>query len=257
MEQIEKILSKMGLNDTEIGIYLAGLSYDFLGVKELEKATRINRTTIYHALGTLMTKGLVAKKESGTGAKLLFSMTGPENIKKILDREIEILNERKKEMDKIIPLLKGRAKSREEAIKVSHFEGAEGIKLVVEEALYCRSREWKIIAPKKNFFSDFDPDYARYYLNTRKSRGIKAMSLWEYSPSNRALTAEEQRERNPRYLPKEMHGLFQSVIIMFDDKTAFISSLKNISAILIQSEEMNKTMSAMFLGLWVNSKEVS
>jgi len=256
MTQIKTSLRKMGLTDTEIEIYLVGLSYDSIGVKELEKTTRINRTTIYHALDTLIQKGLVSKRESGLGAKLLFSMASPENIKKFLDREIKLMEEKKCEIDNILPLLLDRTKQKEETFKVSHFEGIEGIKLVVEEALYCRSREWSIIAPKKNFFSEFDSVYARYYLKTRKENDIKAYSLWEYAPNSKILADEEMRDRNPRYLPEIMHGKFKSVIIIFDDKVAFISSIKNISAILIQSREINETMQAMFKGLWVGSKEI-
>ena len=253
MSQIENILHKMGLTDTEIRIYLTGLSYETISVKELEKTTHINRTTIYHALDTLIQKGLVSKCESGTGAKLLFSMTSPENIKKFLDREIKLLHEKKQEVDTIIPLLLNLTKKNEEDFKVSHFEGIEGIKLVVEEALYCRSREWEIIAPKINFFSEFDNNYARYYIKTRKENHIKARSLWEYTPDARTLTPEEIRDRDPRYLPEIMHGKFQSVIIVFDDKVAFISSIKNFSAILIQSREIQETMSAIFTGLWINA----
>ncbi len=139
--------------------------------------------------------------------------------------------------------------------KVSHFEGIKGIKLVVEEALYAKSRKWEIIAPVKNFFSEFDKEYARYFIETRKARGIIARSLWEYSSERRILSPAEVSERNPRYLPEVMHGKFRSVIILFDDKTAFISSLKELSAVLVQSKEHYETMLAMFEGLWVNSKE--
>ena len=257
MSQIKDTLHNLGLTDTESEIYLAGLAYDTISVKELEKTTRINRTTIYHALDTLTKKGLASKRESGTGAKLLFSMTEPENIKKFLDREIKLLQSKKQEVDTIIPLLLDRTKQKEEDFKVSHFEGIEGIKLVVEEALYCRSREWSIIAPKTNFFSQFDRNYARYYLKTRKENRIKARSLWEHTPDSRALTPEELRDREPRYLPKNLCGQFQSVIIIFDDKVAFISSIKNLSAILIQSREIQETMATLFSGLWIGAKSKS
>ena len=256
MIQIKSILAKMGLTDTEIEIYITGLSYDTIGVKELEKNTRINRTTIYHALGTLIQKGLVAKKESGTGAKLLFTMTSPKNLKKFLDREIMLLEEKKQEIDMIIPLLTDHLKQKEDVFKVSHYEGIEGVKLVVEEALYCRDHTWDIIAPKKNFFSEFDTLYAKYYLKARKNNRIHARSLWESLPSTKALTQEDKIDRNPRRLPKTMHGKFQSVIIIFDDKVAFISSIKNLSAILIRSQEIHDTMAAIFEGLWINSKGI-
>ena len=253
MTQIQEILKKIGLTGTETTIYLTGLSYPTISVSELAKQTRIKRTTIYHALDTLMYKGLAAKK--GSGSKLLFMMTKPENIKKKLDNDIELLQKQKEELDTIIPLLSQRQAAEELETKVSHFEGIEGIKLVVEEALYCKSRQWDILAPAKNFFSDFDKQYAKYFLETRKKREIKARSLWEKGLPRHILTSEEIKLRQPRFLPKAMHGRFKTVMILFDDKTALISSLKELSAILIQSQELHDTFSAIFEGLWLGSEK--
>jgi len=52
-----------------------------------------------------------------------------------------------------------------------------------------------------------------------------------------------------------MHGTFKSVIILFDDKTAIISSLKELSGVMLQSQEIHDTMLALFEGLWVNSEK--
>jgi len=253
MEKIQTILKKTGLTETEIAIYLAGLSYADVSVNELTKQTRIKRTTIYHALKTLMDKGLAAKK--GTATKLLFSMTKPENIQKKLDRDIDSLKKQKDQLAEIIPLLAQRQETVEGSAQVSHFEGIEGIKLVIEEALYCKSGHWDIIAPAKNFFSEFDPQYANYFLETRKKRNLAARSLWEKGLSRRALTQEEIKQRKPRYLPETMHGKFKTVIIIFDDKVALVSSLKELTAVLIQSQEIHDTFTAMFEGLWEASEE--
>jgi HTH-type transcriptional regulator, sugar sensing transcriptional regulator len=253
MQEITNILAKLGLTETESAIYLTGLGYSAIGVSELEKQTRIKRTTIYHALNTLMQKGLVSKK--GVEGRLIFSMTHPENIKRLLDNEINLIENRKKELDEIIPLLVAQKNQKSSEIKVMHYEGIQGIKLVVEEALYCKSKHWDIIAPEKNFFSEFDEEYADYYLKTRKENCVTARTLWEYNLPKRILTSEDIRERCPRYIPEIMHGKFKSVIIIFDDKVAIISSLKELSAILIQSKEVHDSMLAMFEGIWQNSKE--
>lgn len=254
MDKINQILSDIGLTQTESTIYLIGLSYVSVGVNELEKQTNIKRTTIYHALDTLMQKGLVAKKE--TVGRLAFSMTKPENIEKLLDQRIIMLQEQKKALADIVQLLDQRAEQKETKINVSHFEGIEGVKLVVEEALYCQSRHWDIIAPAKNFFSEFNAEYARYFIETRKKRNITARSLWEKDfIERRALTPEEIKQRSPRCLPEIMHGKFKSVIILFDDKIALISSLKEVSAILIKSQEIYNTFLTLFDGLWSVSKD--
>ena len=253
MEKINKILKNIGLSDTETIIYLAGLSYKTIGVKELEKQTKIKRPTIYHALDTLQVKGLVSKKS--IGPKMVYTMTKPENIERLISNEITRLENQKNDLQEIVPLLNQRLEQNESEVKVSHFEGIEGIKLVVEEALYARNRHWDILSPAKNFFSEFDKDYAKYYIETRKKRGLTARSLWENKLGSRILTAEEIKLRNPRYLPANMQGKFNTVIIIFDDKVAYISSIKELSAILIQSKDIVNTMKVMFDGLWEISKE--
>lgn len=253
MDKIKTILRGVGLTDTEADIYLTGAQYAAIGVKELERRTKIKRTTIYHALNTLMHKGLAAKK--GTGSRLVFHMTQPENVVKLLGREIKDLESKKKDLEEIIPLLDRHFKGDLSSVQVLHYEGIEGVKHVVEEALYCRSHHWDIIAPEKNFFSEFDKEYAKYYLETRKSRAVTARTLWEAQSDKRALTPEEIKNRQPRYLPEIMRGKFNSVIILFDDKVTFISSMEEISAILIQSKEIHNMLTALFEGLWVVSKE--
>ncbi|KKR03603.1 MAG: hypothetical protein UT32_C0047G0003 [Parcubacteria group bacterium GW2011_GWC2_39_14] len=252
MNKVYDILKSIGFTETETKIYLIGLGYSSLGVSELVKQTQIKRTTVYHALDTLMQKGLVAKK--GIGSRMVFSMIKPEQIEKLVDEKIALLEKQKTALEEIVPFLTQKTSQKESQVRVSHFEGLEGIKMVVEEALYCKSRKWDIIAPGKNFFSEFDKQYAQYFLETRKKREIMARSLWEEVRA-RELNAIERASRNPKILPAIMRGKFQSVIILFDDKVAFISSLKELSAVLIQSQELHNTMAALFEGLWSISKD--
>lgn len=252
MNHAEALLKNLGLTETEAAIYLIGLSYSSIGVSELVKQTHIKRTTVYHALDTLMQKGIAAKK--GVGSRLVFSMIAPEHLEKLIDEKMTLLKKQKEHLKEIVPLLAGRNQKMNAEARVSHFEGIEGIKMVVEEALYAKTRRWNIISPPRNFFSEFDRAYAQYFLETRKSRGIVARSLWESAENRRILTAEELKQRQPRMLPPAMHGRFKSVIIIFDDKIAFISSLGELTAILIQSHEIHDTMEALFEGLWSVAK---
>jgi len=254
MSQINDTLKNLGLTETEIKIYLTGLNYNSIGVSELVKQTKINRTTVYHAVGTLMQKGLLAQK--GTGARLVFMMTKPENIENLLNEKINLLEKQKTEIAEIIPLLKQHTETSETKMIVSHYQGIEGIKLVIEDALYCKSRHWDIIAPIKNFFSEFDKTYAKYFIETRIQRGLTSRSLWEYKESQKSMTSQEIKERNPRILPSVMHGRFKTVVCIYDDKVLYISSLKELSAILIQSQELHDTMQAIFDGLWENSEKI-
>lgn len=251
MDKIHQLLAELGLTDTESEIYVAGLSRSSIDVQTLVTQTRMKRPTIYHALETLMQKGLASKH--GTARRLAFSMVSPDRLRRVVDEDMDRLDRRKQRIDELLPLLRALSPATEtEAIRVSQYEGIAGIKTVVEEALYCKSRTWSILAPKKNFFSEFDKDYSKYYLQTRHARQIVVRSLWERGTGEqeRPLTPAEIAERNPRYLPERLYGRFESVIILFDDKAAIISSMQTTSAILIQSPEINRLLTAMFDGLW-------
>jgi sugar-specific transcriptional regulator TrmB len=253
MNQTLELLTKIGLNDTEATIYLAGLGFVSIGVSELEKQTQIKRTTIYHALDTLLQKGMAAKKNDGK--RTLFNMAKPEQLQQLINRQIKLLEQSQAEVQAIVPLLNSRLPEINSGINITHYEGIEGIKLVVEEALYARRRHWDIIAPVKNFFSEFDKAYAKYYIEARRTRSITARTLWEHGRDNEKISPEERRWRNPRYLPAVMQGHFKSVIILFDNKVAIISSFQEKSAILMQSQELADTFGAMFEGLWTVSRE--
>jgi len=250
MADANALLASLGLTKTEISVYRAGLLLSPASATELARKTGIKRPTVYHALETLMLKGLAAKK--GSGARLAFTMAEPKHLKSLVDRQIDTLERRKTTIDDLVPLLTKHAAPSK--VDVAHYEGLEGVRAVVEEALYCRSKRWEIIAPKENFFSQFDKAYTKYFLETRDRRGIVARSLWEKGLPRHVLSERELKQRNPRWLPDAMKGAFRSLIILFDDKVAIVSSYDALSAILIRSEEINATFTAMFDALWAGAE---
>lgn len=248
-------LGLLGLSQTEAKIYLAGLgSGHTIGVIQLQKITALKRPTIYHALETLAAKGLVAKVVAAN--RQLFSFTPPAQLQRLVETEMVETQRKLRLAVQLEPLLTNLVVDAG-ATMVSHYEGVEGVKAVIDMALFCKVPKWDILAPRRNFFSEFDKRYSSYYLSTRRRHGITSRSLWEMtadgkylSPSGRALSRAEIAERQPRYLPAVMHGKFTSTLILFDDRVAIISSLQNLSAILITSAELHDFFAAMFEGLW-------
>lgn len=254
MKTPETFLQGLGLTQTESTIYLAGLSCNGTNAQALAKQTSIKRPTVYYALDTLMQKGLVTKK--GVGNRRVYSMTSPENLKIFVDAQISEMQTKKNALNGFVEQLLKQQGAGVPSTSVFHYEGIEGVKMVVEEALYCKSRHWDILAPRKNFFSEFDAEYAKYYLDARKRRKITSRSLWEKVGGKQSVSGEVIAERQPKYLPEVMSGRFQSVLILFDDKVAFISSYKSLSAILIQSDETHQFLLSMFDGLWSAAEKI-
>ena len=262
MKETEEALVELGLTLTEAKIYLAGLGQESVGIQELGKKTGVKRPTIYHVMYTLTEKGLVSEKKINN--KLQFTMCAPVQIAKFIEQQKQLIIERQKKLEAIIPTLSTwqDKKSKQEITSVSQYQGIEGVKTVFDIAFYCKSRHWDIIAPISNFLGEYDKQYSEYYLNARKYHQITSRTLWEYhtdgqkvSPHKRKLTLEEIRQRNPRFMPISMHGKFKSMMILFDDKIAIISPLEKLSAVLITSKEVHKMFSSMFQSIWDISEE--
>lgn len=255
MEQIEKGLTQIGLTPSEARVYVTGLRHQNIGVQELSRLTSLKRPTIYHALHELEAKGLLTK--AGTGRRLVFRMQPPEQLQRILNDQEALIGKRRELLESFMPLLIPQVMA-VSTIQVRHVEGIQGMKALIDEALYCKVRQWSIFAPRRNFFSDMDSEYARSFLATRTSRGIRARSLWERPDtkrlSGRRLTPQELQDRHPRYIPASLSGRYAATLIIFDDKVLFLSSLQERHGILIQAQEIHDLLLTMFDGLWLISE---
>lgn len=254
MDEFMMLLTDLGLTSTEVSLYLCGLERDGMGVQDFAKKTGIKRPTIYHAMDTLMEKGLVAQKKVGN--RTLFSMCPPEQIRFYIARQQDRLRMKEVQLERIIPLLAERHETGTgEQFSLVEYQGIEGVKTVFDTAIYCRSKRWDIIAPFQNFLREYEQEYAEYYLRARENNGIVARSLWERGMKERRLTEKEIQLRNPRFMPKSMENRFRSLSIIFDDKVAIISPLEGLSATLITSREISSMFRALFDGIWEVSEK--
>ncbi len=250
MKPLKDSLVSLGLSNTEAVLYMAGLELGASDASTLTTHTSLKRPTVYHALGTLMQKGLATKHKRGGG--LAFAMSDPLHVERLLDERIAMLQAEKSGLGSIMSELSALQDKTSHETEVAHYPGKEGIKSLMEEAFYCKKRHWDIIAPRENIFYELERDYCDYYLETRKKRKIKARTLWEQTPATgkRRLTEDEIDMRQPRYLPVSLTGQFSSILILFDDVAAFITSRDEFSAVKISSPSVVSVQRAMFEGLY-------
>lgn len=249
MDIIKKTLIDLGLSETEATVYVAGRRRGSAVASVLAQDAGIKRTTVYHALRTLQDKGLVTATTLDDQVDS-FSFLSPETLMHFLEREQAELEQKKKSVQKIIPFLGEITGNAEYVSLARQFQGEAGVKTAIDEALYCKSKRWNIIAPGNNILHKLGDEYAQYFLQTRIRRGIVARSLWEKDTSRRHLGPDEIMARNPRFLPKHMQGKFRSMAIMYDDSILFVSSAKTPRAVIVQSQEFSSIMSILFDGLW-------
>lgn len=254
-KDITTFLSDIGLTATEISLYVAGLRAGAATVSELAKQTGIKRTTTHSALSSLESKGLVGTHlQTGTTT---YVMKDPNLIEQSISEKIETLKNQRLDFINLLPLLTDLSAQGSGATEVSTYTGFAGVKTVVDTALYCASRRWKIISPERNFFSEGGREFGEYFIRIRKQRGIKAKSLWESSfVQKRTFDETAFTFRDPRILPKSVEGKFKTTVIIFDSSVAFISSVGEQTAVLIKSPEISATMEIFFDGLWDSAKSI-
>jgi len=252
-EGLTETLKDLGLTETETTIYLSGLARGPLTVQELGTETGIKRPTIYHALGTLGAKGLCAEQKKD--GKNRFRMAEPEHLLEWVRAERVRLEKREDEVLTLLPQLALLTSSgKKDDFSAVEYSGIAGVKAAYDMALYSKSKRWDVIAPVHNFLREYDETFALYYLNARRRHGITARTLWEHWPEGRKLTPAEIKEREPRFMPKEMQGKFTSMLVLFDDKVLIVSPLEDAFAVVITSKQVHTLLSALFEGIWTTSE---
>ncbi|MCA9356732.1 hypothetical protein H6784_03260 [Candidatus Nomurabacteria bacterium] len=250
---IKSFLSQIGLTSTEITLYVTGLQFGSQTTAEIAKRAGIKRTTAHSALCSLEQKGLVGLHIQ-TGVNK-YTMKDPNLIERSFVEKIDELKNKQLDFINLLPLFDKISTQNSIATEVFAYNGFDGVKTVIDTALYCASRKWKIISPTRNFFSESGKEYSDYFIKIRKQRGIRARSLWESSFLKKRTISQTAFEfREPRIIPKALEGKFSNTIIIFDNSVAFINSYDESSAVLIKSIEISNTMEVFFDGLWASSK---
>jgi len=125
---IELELRKLGLNEKEVRVYLAGLELGPDSVQNIAKKTRLARPTAYEIIKKLEAKGLFT--ETQQRKKRYFVARAPESVLGILRTQKREIEEKEREFIRIIAALEARYSKKKEGARI--FKGKEGLKSLSE-----------------------------------------------------------------------------------------------------------------------------
>ena len=240
----EETLRELGLNNTEVKIYLASLKLGISSVYKISEETLLPRSTCYDSLKSLQEKGLIASLIKNN--KKHFEAANPEKI-------ISQLEEKKSKIKEIIPSLNKIKESSKEKPKIKLFIGKEGIKTILESVLNC-NKDFSIFG---NFgkFKEFLDFYSDLFVTKRIDKKLKCKLIEEKSEKNILLKNSDKKElRETKFLS----GLeaINSECFIFGDKIAFIALSKEYPfAILIENEEIANLQRKQFEQLWKQARK--
>lgn len=122
----EKILEEVGLSKNEIKVYLSLLKLGKTTSWKLIAETGIQVSALYYCLDNLVKKGLASY--SMVANKKHFQAASPEQL-------IQLVDNRKKQLEVMLPELKAIQKQSEERIQTNVYEGYKGFKGIYDRLL--------------------------------------------------------------------------------------------------------------------------
>lgn len=137
MKDVTKILSSLGLLDSEIKTYLSALRNGPSTVLDLTKLTNLSRQAIYTAIEALTHRGLMSSVQRGK--KQFYTAERPVKLLSYAQRKEIELAEQIKDLEATLPELELQAGGEKPVVKV--FEGKEGLRAVLEDTRTSKPEE--------------------------------------------------------------------------------------------------------------------
>ncbi|MFC1651629.1 TrmB family transcriptional regulator [Patescibacteria group bacterium] len=233
-------LQQIGLNQKEAKIYLANLELGEASIQEIAKKSGIKRTSIYNLIDDLVKRGVihvVIKKN-----KKRFVAAEPGTLK-------EIIAQRKKALENILPDLKMLSGTTKEKPRVRFYEGLEGIKAVYNDTLIDKKSIKAFTGVTKGFA--VLGKYGNEYIAKRAATKIKAQVITPNDAEGRMFKKKDRiSQRITRLIPKKKFP-FDIEINIYGNKVSFISySKQRLMGVIMESPEIAKTMESIFDLSW-------
>ena len=236
-------LQKLGFSDKMSTVYVGLLRLGPSSVREVAENTGINRGTVHEILKELRDKNLVGFYEKD--AKQYFVAEDPARLNVLLAKQMEDLQEVKKDIDQLVPELKSLHDKGGERPVARYFE-KEKIHEILEDVLeVCeRTGEMQYRIYSTAGIREYIYDGFETFSDARLAKGI-AVKVIAIGKGGELRGLDERK-----WL--EASSDTQTYIIIYPGKTAYISlDAKNEPVgVVIENSGVYETQKNIFDNLW-------
>lgn len=243
---MHSLLSRLGLDQREVDVYLALLSLGIASASQVAKAANQQRSNTYIVLRSLKEKGLISDLERG---KILhFAVEPPDRLLVFADQQEARIHQTKLLLENALPLLQSIATPLANKPRVTITTGFEGMKdayrdLMQTEFLACFDVEQSIKA--------FGTTITDYFFGV-SARKLKGRELVARNETGKRYVAER---RTPnvlkQLLPAQM--AFQGNIFIFGDTVALFSYDEDKTVVRVENPSIAGMLRAWYEVLWIAS----
>lgn len=234
MKDISKILSALGLLDSEIKTYMAALRNGPSTVLDLTKLTHLSRQAIYTAIEALSHRGLMSSVQHGK--KQFYTSERPNKLLSHAKRKETELAEQIKDLENILPELELQAGGEKPVVKV--FEGKEGLRAILEDTRASKPLELHEITDVEAMNAILTTEDLIPYKQELGRIGTKIYTF---------IDTPKQDEPNIKRvkLSKEEAG-FKAHIGVHGDKIALITFEGKMYSIIIENKGLAQGLRTLF-----------
>lgn len=232
-------LQEIGLTKTEAKIYLVLLDLSSALAGEITKKSELNRTIVYYSLEKLIEKGLATYVTEAN--RKVFKAVNPERL-------IEMLQEKEKNIQKILPELKARFETIKTESEATIYRGKKGLKSVFEDIL--RTNKNYIIFGAEGRFKEIFPAYSIHWDKQRVKQKIKVKVI--YNEKIRKERKSKLKLVEMRFVARDLN--FPSTTQIYGDKVSIMVWSNPPFAFVIKSKEAVKSYKNFFGLLWNSAK---
>lgn len=236
----KKALIGAGLSQKEASVYLASYELGEANIARIAQKSSIKRSTAYLEIESLVQKGLISQTTKNNKKYYL-----AQNPKNILTR----LENSKTALEKVMPGLLALGMAVDKKPRIQSFEGIEGMREVFRATLEYPGRElltWfsgSIFPPNDHFLED-------YYIPERLRKKIWNRAIRSNSKGLEDYSAKDTEQmRQSKVVSSEKFNL-DNEIILFGDRGVAIISAEDQIGILIESEQIHKSLCQIFEMMW-------
>jgi len=179
MSKIHEALTKFGLSEKEIKVYLALLKLGPSPVRKVALESKVNRGTTYDILKNLQDIGLTSYYHKET--RQYFVAEDPRKLFDALKSKQEHFESVKRELNQIMPELRSLSDTLGKRPTVTYFDGVQGVRSILQDVLdkvaQAEPREYYVYSSStiKRFLYAAYPDYTEERI--RHGISVRAISI--------------------------------------------------------------------------------
>lgn len=233
-------LKQLGLNHSEITVYLFLLENGISTPPIVSRGTKITRTNCYHILNELKNRDLIAEQK--LGKRKAYLAHDPESLLRGLERKREIVSQ-------ILPDLRGLFTTQKNKPKIRFFDGMEQIKQIYQMSL--SSKEILGFTSMDKFLG-FSGDFGEQYM--RQAGQSKIIFKDVLSSSSRNMGAEKIKKimggyYDYRILPME-YKQFPTDMLIWGDNIALLTLNEPVFGTILTNKTLANTFRIIHDVMW-------